>query len=189
MVHEGFPVSSVGKESTCKAGDSGSISGSGRSTREEIGYPLQYSWASLVAELVKNLPAMWETWIGSLCWEDPLEKGKATHSSILAWRIPWTVQSMGMQRVGHNWVTFTFFLLNILEGHCLNFVEITAKIYPFTVVYFSFSLFFMAVDCIEKKITLFWSGLALRLGEIELRNCSTTASFTKKKLFSNWRDN
>ena len=153
------------------------------------GYPLQYSWASLVAELVKNLPAMWETWIGSLCWEDPLEKGKATHSSILAWRIPWTVQSMGMQRVGHNWVTFTFFLLNILEGHCLNFVEITAKIYPFTVVYFSFSLFFMAVDCIEKKITLFWSGLALRLGEIELRNCSTTASFTKKKLFSNWRDN
>ena len=48
-------------------------------------------WASLVAQLVKNLPAMWETWVRSLGWEDPLEKGKANHSSILAWRIPWTV--------------------------------------------------------------------------------------------------
>ena len=56
-----------------------------------IGYPLQYSWASLVVELVENLPAMQETWVQSLGWEVPLEKGKATHSSILAWRIPWTV--------------------------------------------------------------------------------------------------
>ena len=48
-------------------------------------------WASLVTKLVKNLPAMWETWVRSLGWEDHLEKGKATHSSILAWRIPWTV--------------------------------------------------------------------------------------------------
>ena len=48
-------------------------------------------WASLVAQLVKNPPAMWETWVQSLDWEDPLEKGKATHSRILAWRIPWTV--------------------------------------------------------------------------------------------------
>ena len=46
--------------------------------------------ASLVAQLVRNLPAMWETWVRSLGWEDPLENGKATHSSILAWRIPWT---------------------------------------------------------------------------------------------------
>ena len=63
--------------------------------------------ASLVAQLVKKLPAMWETWVRSLGWEDPLEKGKATHSSILAWRIPWTLQSMGPQRVRHVWVTFT----------------------------------------------------------------------------------
>ena len=56
-----------------------------------IGYPLQYSWASLVAQLVRNPPAMQETWVRSLGWEDPLEKGKAAHSSILAWRIPWTV--------------------------------------------------------------------------------------------------
>ena len=70
----GFPYSSVGKESTCNAGDSSSITGSGRSTGEGIGYPLQYS-------------AVWETWVQSLGWEHPWEKGKATHSNILAWRI------------------------------------------------------------------------------------------------------
>ena len=90
------------QESACKAGDPGSIPGLGKSAGEGIGYPLQYSWASLVAQLVKNLLVMWETWVRSLGWEDPLEKGKATHSSILAWRIPWTVQSMGSQRVGHD---------------------------------------------------------------------------------------
>ena len=70
----GFPPSSVGKESACNAGDPGSIPGSGRSTGEGIGYPLQYPWASLVAQLVKNLPVMWETWLWSLSWEDPLER-------------------------------------------------------------------------------------------------------------------
>ena len=80
----GFPDSSVGKELACNAADSGLILGSGRSAREGIGYPLQYSWASLVAQLVKKLPAMRETWVQSLGWEDPLENGKATHSSLLA---------------------------------------------------------------------------------------------------------
>ena len=80
----GFPDSSVGKESACHAGDPGSIPGSGRSPGGGIGYPLQYSWASLVAQLVKNLLARQKTWVQSLGWEDPLEKGKATHSSILA---------------------------------------------------------------------------------------------------------
>ena len=84
----GFPDSSVGKESTCNAGDPSSIPGSGRSAGKGIGYPLQYSWVSLVAQLVKNLPARRETWVRSLGWENPLEKRKATHSSILAWRIP-----------------------------------------------------------------------------------------------------
>ena len=70
-----FPDSSVGKESTCNAGDPALIPGSGRSL---IGYPLHYSWASLVAQLVKNPPAMGETWVRSLGREDPLEKGKAT---------------------------------------------------------------------------------------------------------------
>ena len=97
-----FPDNSVGKESACNAEDPGLIPGLGRSAGEGIGYPLQYSWASLVAQLIKNLPAMWETWVQPLGWEDSLEKGKATHSNILAWRIPQTIQSMGSQRVGHN---------------------------------------------------------------------------------------
>ena len=84
----GFPGSSAGKEFACNAGDPGSIPGAGRSTGKGIGCPLQYSWASLVAQLVKNLLTMWKTWVQSLGWEDPLEVGMATHSSVLAWRIP-----------------------------------------------------------------------------------------------------
>ena len=87
----GFPDSSVGKESTCNAGDPSLIPGLGRSAGEGIGYPLQYSWSSLVAQLVKKPPAMWKSWVQSLSWDDPLEKGKVIHSIILAWRIPWTV--------------------------------------------------------------------------------------------------
>ena len=94
----GFPGSSAGKESACNAGDLGSIIGLGQSPGEGNGYPLQYSWASLVAQLVKNLPLMWETWVRSLVWEDTLEKGRATHSSILAWRITWSVWSMGVTK-------------------------------------------------------------------------------------------
>ena len=84
-------MSSVGKESACNAGDPGLIPGLGRYPGEGIGYPLLYSWASLAAQLVKNLPTKWETWVRSLGWEYPLETGKATDSSVLAWRIPWTV--------------------------------------------------------------------------------------------------
>ena len=75
------------------ARDVGSVPGMGRSPGEGIGHPLQYSGASLVTQLVKNLLAMQETWVQSLGWEDPLEKGKASHSSILA---------MELQRVGHD---------------------------------------------------------------------------------------
>ena len=89
----GFRDSSVGEESACNAGDPDSFPGLGKSPGEGIGYPLQYSCASLVAQLVKNLLAMLETWVLSLGWKDLLEKGKA-------WRIPWTVQSMGPQKVG-----------------------------------------------------------------------------------------
>ena len=98
----GFPENSAGKESICSARDPGQIAGSGESPGEGIGYPLQYSLASLVAQMVKNLPAMWETWVQSLGWEDPLEKGQATHSSIIAWRIPWIEQPMGLKRVRHD---------------------------------------------------------------------------------------
>ena len=67
-----------------------------------------YSWASLVAQLVKNPPAMWETWVRSVGWEDPLEKGKATHSSVLAWRIPWTVYIVHGVAESQTQLTFTF---------------------------------------------------------------------------------
>ena len=90
---------SVGKESAFKAGDPSSNPGWESSAGEGIGYPFQCFGASLAAQLVKNSPSMWETWVLSLVWEDPLEKGMAPHSSILAWRIPWTLQSMGSQRV------------------------------------------------------------------------------------------
>ena len=80
----GFPGSSAGKESSCKAGDPDSVPGSGRSPGKGVGYPLQYSWASLGAQTVKNPPAMPEIWVRSLGWEDSLEEGVATHSSILA---------------------------------------------------------------------------------------------------------
>ena len=111
----GFQDSSVGRESACNAGDPGSISGSGRSSGEGTGYPLQYSWASLAAQLIKNLPPMQEISVRSLDWEDALEKAKATHSSvlawrilrkgmatysrILAWRIPWTEETGGLHTV------------------------------------------------------------------------------------------
>ena len=87
----GFPHSSVGKETACNAGDLGSIPGSGRSTGEGIGYPLQYSWASHVVQLVKNPPVMQETWVQSLGWEDPSGEGKGYPLQYLAWRIPWTI--------------------------------------------------------------------------------------------------
>ena len=90
-----------------------------------IGHPIQYSWASLVAQLVKYLPGMQETWVQSLGWKDPLkiyiclEKAMATHSSTLAWKLPWTeepsgLESMGLLRVG---LHFHFSLSCIGEGN------------------------------------------------------------------------
>ena len=85
------------KESACSAGDLDLIPGLGRSPGEGKGYPLQYSWASLVTQLVKNLPAVWEVWVLSLGWEDPLEEDMAVRSSTVAWRIPWTEEPRGLQ--------------------------------------------------------------------------------------------
>ena len=106
----GFPGSSAGKESACNAGDPGSIPGSGRSAGGGIDYPLQNSCASLVALLVKNSPAMQETWVRSLSQKDRLKKETATHSSTLAWKILWTeepgrLQTMRSKRISHDWAT------------------------------------------------------------------------------------
>ena len=108
----GFPGSLAGKESACNAADPNLTPGLGRPPGERIGYPLQYSWASLVAPRVKNPPAMWEPWVPSLGWEDPLEKGAVTHPGVLAWSIPGTEEpgwllSTGSQRVRHDGATST----------------------------------------------------------------------------------
>ena len=116
----GFPGSWAGEKSTCNTGDPGSILGLGESPVEGMGYPLQYSRASLVAQMVKNPPGMQETCIRPLVWEGPLEKGMATYFSTLAWRIPWTeepggLQSMGSRWVRYNWLAFTFTLRYIYK--------------------------------------------------------------------------
>ena len=108
---EASQVALVVKNPSANAGDvrdTGLIPGPGRSPGGGHCNPLQYSWAFLMAQTVKNLPAMQETWVQSLGWKDPLEEGMATHSSILAWRIQWTEEtcglwSIGLQRVGLNW--------------------------------------------------------------------------------------
>ena len=97
--HHHFPDSSAGKESACNAGDSDSISGSGRFPGEGIGYPLQYSWDSLVAQLIENPPAMWETWVLSLGWEDPLEGYPLQDSGL---ENSMDCKSMGSKRVRHD---------------------------------------------------------------------------------------
>ena len=83
-IYQASLIAQLVKNPPANAGNPGSIPGSERAPAEGIGYPLQYSWASLVAQLVKKLPAMRETWVQSLGWEDPLKNGKATHSSLLA---------------------------------------------------------------------------------------------------------
>ena len=106
-LHMGFPGSSAGKESSCNAGDLSSIPGLGRSPGEGIGYPLQYSWASLVAQMVKNLPGMWGTWVQSLGWEFPWRRTWKPTQVFLPGEFPCTEesgrqQSMELQRVRHD---------------------------------------------------------------------------------------
>ena len=119
-----FPGSSAGKESSCNAGDPGSIPGSRRSPGEGIGYPFQYSWGFLVALMVKNLPALQETWVQSLGWEDPLEESMGTHSNILTWRIPmdreaWQATVHGVAKSWTQLSDFHFF--TSLQGNSLIF--------------------------------------------------------------------
>ena len=98
ILGQGFG-SSAAKESACNEGDPGSIHRLGRSPGEGTGYRLQYSWASLVAQMIRNLPAMRETWVQSLGWEDPLEKGVVI-PVFLPGEFPWTEESGGLQSGG-----------------------------------------------------------------------------------------
>ena len=126
--------SSVGKESAGNAGDPGSTPGLGRSSGEGIAYPLQCSWASIMAQLVKNPTTMSETWVRSLGWEDPLEKETATHFSILDWRISWTVWSMGSDTTERVSLQFTSYIKQINDkdllystGNYIQYLLITYK--------------------------------------------------------------
>ena len=110
---QGFLGSSVAKESACNAEDPASIPGSGRFPGEGIGYPLQYSWVSLVAQLMKNPPAIWETWVWSLGWETHWRRGTATHSSILAWRMDCIVHGVAKSQT---------WLSNFHELHSSDFI-------------------------------------------------------------------
>ena len=128
---KGFPSSVAGKESARNTGGPGLIPGLGRSLGEGIGYPLQYPWASLIAQTGKTPPAMWETWVRSLGWEDSLEESMATYSSILAWRIPmdrgaWWATVQGVTK---SWTRLSdkgqpqeaFFLVGEMGFHCYLF--------------------------------------------------------------------
>ena len=103
---ENFPGSLVSRESACNAGDPSSIPGSGRSAGEQIGYPLQYSQAFLVAHLVMNPPAMWKSWVWSLGWEDPLKK-EDSYPLLYSGLENSMDCSLWGHRVGHDWETFT----------------------------------------------------------------------------------
>ena len=120
---EGFPDRSTGKKSACNAGDTGLILVLERSAEEGIGYPLQYSWAFLVAQLVKNPPAMWETWVQSLGCEDSLEKGETTHSSTLAYTVHGVAKSWMQLRNFHSLDVKN--LLSLIRSHLLIIVSIS----------------------------------------------------------------
>ena len=126
----GFPGSSAGKESACNAGDPSSIPGLGRSPGEGIGFPLQYSWASLMAQLVKNLPAMQETWVwsGFDLWVGKIPWKRERLPTPVFWPGKFHGPSMGLQRVGHNWTTFTFtyfkYFARVPKGFCTWFLHL-----------------------------------------------------------------
>ena len=126
----GFPDSSVGKESTYNAGDPSSIPGYGRSAGEGIGYPLQYSWTSLVAQVINNLPAIWETWVQSLGWEG---KGKFNpwRRERLLTPVFWPGEFHGLYSPwGHKELETTEqLLLSLLETYKGNFVWYSISMY------------------------------------------------------------
>ena len=160
----GFPDSSVGKESAWDARAPGSTPGLGRSAEEGTGHPHQYSWASLAAQLVKNLPAMQETWVRSLAWEDPLEKGTATHSSILAWRIPWIVSVHGVAK-SQTWLNDFHFHFLSLSAHCLRIWSYDVS----TGMWRLSHLFVTTTVCLQGGCPFSWNSKMTRTWEAEMQ--------------------
>ena len=156
----GFPDSSVGKESSCNTGDPGLIPGWGRSAGEGIGYPLQYSWASLVAQLVKNPPAMQETCVWSLGWEDPLEK-ETDPPQYFGLENSMDYIVLGVTEVGHNWATFTF----------------TLKLY-FLIIYYSGWTVILEKDTSTVVHLLKWVAILFSRGSSRPKDRTQVSSIT-----------
>ena len=134
-------------ESVCNAGDPSSIPGSERSPGEWIGYPLQYSWASLLIQTLKNLPAVRKIWVQFLGWEDALEEGMATHSSILTWRIPLRILA-GYSPWGHKKSDMTEWLSTAQMSEIPCFNIFTFDLFCFTIILSSsFFFFFQIIYC------------------------------------------
>ena len=136
--------------------------------------------ASLVAQTVKNLPAMQETWVWSVDWEDPLEKGMATHSSILAWKIPWTeesggLHSLGLQRVGHDWVTNTH---TWRKKHRYSYFLWKIKTKDFFLAFWNFSLHKFALMQDLHYYLFFWTKV--QRGLLPLHTHTQTHTHTHK---------
>ena len=123
-----FPGSSAGKESACNAGDPGSTPGSGRSSGDGIGYPLQYSWTSLVVQMVKNPPTMWETWVQSLSGNIPWRRAWQPTLVFLLGESPWTEEPGGLQSMGSQSWTLLSTQYNSLRApsHCWELLSFTA---------------------------------------------------------------
>ena len=157
-LYQGFPHSSVGKESACNAEYPSSSPWSGTSVGEEIGYPPQYSWASLVAKLIKNPTAMQETWVWSLGWEDTMEKGKAIHSSVLTWRISGVPDVQAGFRKGRG-----------TRDQITNIHWIIEKAKEFQKsIYFCFIDYTKAFDCVDHNK---WCKILQEMGVPDLFTC------------------
>ena len=157
-LYQGFPHSSVGKESACNEEYPSSIPWSGTSVGEEIGYPPQYSWASLVAKLIKNPTAMQETWVWSLGWDDTMEKGKAIHSSVLTWRISGVPDVQAGFRKGRG-----------TRDQITNIHWIREKAKEFQKsIYFCFIDYTKAFDCVDHNK---WCTILQEMGVPDLFTC------------------
>ena len=138
----------------------------------ELSIYIIITWASLVAQTVKRLPTMRETRVWSLGWEDLLEKAMATHSSTLAWKIPWSkepgrLQSMGSQRIGHNWATSLLHFIIIAKPLLSTYqISVSSLVFPLCLVLSFLSLIISDILDIPTMLTQFLFGLVLLIWKL-----------------------
>ena len=180
--------SSVGKDSACNEGDPGSIPRSGRSAGEGMGYPLQYSWASLVAQLAKNLPVMWETWVWSLGWEDPLDP-KSMYAQVA--NVKWAVcKNRGQTLVRHG---LPCFLSKAIEPvgkevrERKNFMSLVSQQIKITVIKHLAPTYWAAPWTYSRSYNLHqWGGPLLQIRKLRPFNADKVTHFTQLKSNAMW---